>query len=257
MESLKFLQSLRAFLDATDLLADNMKRSVLIVICISIVVSNGVGLVHAQPVVTVLQATDITDTSARLEGFVNPNGQDTQWYFFVWTDAPGPHNNNYINCPSPPGMLPGSDAIDPVSCTAQLDPSTTYSFVLVAKWSGGQSATSDTLQFTTLSTIVIVTATMMSFQTDWALSNPTMSPAHPKVGDRVSFAVTLTALSSNAGYPQRVRYTFALDGTHIFFDYGEYDYPGPTGNPTRLEAGIDPREIWLATAGSHLVEWTV
>jgi ribosomal protein L40E len=106
-------------------------------------------------------------------------------------------------------------------------------------------------------TTLIITATIASFQTDWALSNPTISPAHPGVGDRVAFGVTLTALSSNAGYPQTVRFTFALDGTHVFFDYGTYDYPGPTGNPVQLEAGIDPREVWLATSGSHVVEWTV
>lgn len=86
--------------------------------------------------------------------------------------------------------------------------------------------------------------------TDWDLSNPTMTPASPKVGDSVTFSIILRAFSSSQAFPQSVRVAAALDGTLL--GYGTVSYPGPLGFPMSVSVTTP----WLATEGSHTVFWT-
>jgi len=135
------------------ILIAGLKRCTLVLLCVSITIFSGMGIVHAQ-LATLNPAANVTDTSALLSGFVDPNGHDTHWYISVW---PGVTYNPY-----PPtcgeGSLSGSAGNTPVSCTAQgLTPSTTYTFELNADWPGttataGQppnQGASGWLQFTT------------------------------------------------------------------------------------------------------------
>jgi len=87
--------------------------------------------------------------------------------------------------------------------------------------------------------------------TDWALSNPRLSPALPNSGDPVTFEVTLVALSTNQPYPQSVDIIARLDGAVI--SGGTVGYPGPTGIPATV--GSEPP--WPATPGTHTITWSV
>ncbi len=84
--------------------------------------------------------------------------------------------------------------------------------------------------------------------TDWALSNPTMTPTAPKVGDSVAFSVLLSTLSTNRPYPQSVRIGAYFDGA--FLGTVTVSYPGPTGYPALLSTASAP---WTATEGPHTV----
>jgi len=85
--------------------------------------------------------------------------------------------------------------------------------------------------------------------TDWALSNPAMSPPSPKIGDSTTFSVVLRALSTNRAYPQSVRVAAILDGT--FLGSGTLSYPGPTGVPMTVTLATP----WIATEGHHTMLW--
>jgi hypothetical protein len=88
-------------------------------------------------------------------------------------------------------------------------------------------------------------------QTDWALSNPTLSPASPNVGDPVTFYVGLAVLSTNQPYPQSATILATVDGTSV--GGGTVTHPGPTGIP----ATVSSAPPWTATAGTHTLVWTV
>jgi hypothetical protein len=82
--------------------------------------------------------------------------------------------------------------------------------------------------------------------TDWALSNPTMNPVSPKVGDPTTFSVLLSTLSTNRPYPQSVRIGAIFDG--VFLGTVTVSYPGPTGYPALLTTASIP---WTAKEGYH------
>jgi len=86
--------------------------------------------------------------------------------------------------------------------------------------------------------------------TDWSLSNPTMNPSSPKIGDPTTFSVVLRALSTNQPYPQSVRVAAILDGT--FLGSGTLSYPGPTG----MLMTVTLTTPWIATEGHHTMLWT-
>jgi hypothetical protein len=88
--------------------------------------------------------------------------------------------------------------------------------------------------------------------TDWALSNPTMNPVSPKVGDPTTFSVLLSTLSTNRPYPQSVRIGAFFDG--VFLGTVTVSYPGPTGFPSMLTTASLP---WTAKEGYHTVVFTV
>jgi len=85
--------------------------------------------------------------------------------------------------------------------------------------------------------------------TDWSLSNPTMNPPSPKIGDPTTFSVVLRALSTNQPYPQSVRVSAILDGT--FLGSGTLSYPGPTG----VLMTVTLTTPWIATEGHHTMLW--
>jgi murein DD-endopeptidase MepM/ murein hydrolase activator NlpD len=91
----------------------------------------------SAPIVTTASATEITQTSARLNGTINPNGSGTTYYFQY-----GPTTSYGFTTPVQTG-LSGSNTI-PVSYTVyDLNPNTTYHYRLVASNIGGTSQGSD------------------------------------------------------------------------------------------------------------------
>ena len=87
--------------------------------------------------------------------------------------------------------------------------------------------------------------------TDWTLTNPTLSPASPNVGDPVTFSAVLRVLSTNQPYPQSVTVVAQLDGAQV--GGGTVDYPGPTG----IALNVYTAPPWTATAGTHTITWFV
>ncbi|MEM3521509.1 MAG: hypothetical protein QXD78_00455 [Candidatus Bathyarchaeia archaeon] len=100
-------------------------------------------------------------------------------------------------------------------------------------------------------TNVMLTVLPAVATTDWALSNPTLTPSAPKVGDSVTFKVSLRALSTTSPYPQAVRIVAILDGTVI--SGGTISYPGPTG----LMMTVSSTPPWKAKEGTHTITWIV
>ncbi len=102
----------------------------------------------------------------------------------------------------------------------------------------------------TLSIPTTMIATGILF-TDWALSNPTLSPSSPRDGDSVTFRVILQALSTTLPYPQGVKVVASLDGISIAG--GSLNYLGPTGNSMTVSSSPP----WTAREGTHMVTWVV
>jgi hypothetical protein len=224
-------------------------RVVFMLIVLLALVVNAVRFVYAQPGAQTLPASQITDTSAVLNGYVVTNGQNTLWRFTVINIVP--YNNVVATCPdenTQGGLVPGAQPASPVSCQVNgLEPSLTYFSELDVCWTpwGSVCASGAKLQFTTLPTSTGPKVT------DWALSNLRMTPSSPKVGDQVTLAADLAALSTNAPYPQRVENGFLVDGTDG--NGGHSTYYGPTGTPQTIT--VD--DAWTATAGTHTVTWEV
>lgn len=102
-----------------------------------------------------------------------------------------------------------------------------------------------------MASVLLVVQSAMSGSTDFALSDASLSPASPHVGDPVTFQVVITALTSNQPYPQSMTLVAQLDGYTM--GGGTVDYPGPTGNPVRIYS----TPPWTATAGTHTITWRV
>ena len=216
---------------------------------------------NAQPTIQTLSATDITATSATLTGNLNTNGQDTDWSFKVF-DASGAE----IQTVCPDAWNAASTGLSEVTCPVTgLQPATTYGFALIAIWHGGSGdyQYGSIVSFTTLGEMVsiftniftAISTTGGGALTDWALSNLRMTPSHPQVGDHLTFQVGLTALSTNAPYPQNVGADCWVDSFPPFPPVGAsptggaITYLGPTGAPMTLTVNYP----WTATAGTHTI----
>jgi hypothetical protein len=88
------------------------------------------------PSVTTSEASEIQETSAQLNGQVNPNGADTHYYFEY-----GPTTSYGTRIPAGEGMDlgNGTSAIHTWNVISGLEPATTYHYRLVATSSGGTS----------------------------------------------------------------------------------------------------------------------
>ncbi|MGH2880955.1 MAG: hypothetical protein ACRDK4_15280 [Solirubrobacteraceae bacterium] len=85
------------------------------------------------PSVTTLPATEITGTQVRLNGSVNPNGQDTHYYFQYGTSASYGSSTGEADAGSGTSVVPVSSGV------SNLESGTTYHCRLVAYNVGGPS----------------------------------------------------------------------------------------------------------------------
>ena len=98
--------------------------------------------VAAAPDAATIEADPILPTNAVLKGTVNPNGEDTTWYFEYWTDPSDKRQTEVSQLPA--GVEPLA-----VEATAYgLMPETGYSFRIVAQNALG-TATGEDMTFTT------------------------------------------------------------------------------------------------------------
>lgn len=91
----------------------------------------------------------------------------------------------------------------------------------------------------------------VAMRTDFALSNPSLSPSSPKDGDPVTFSVALTALSSTIPYTQKLSEMViaSVDGVKIGTMF--LNYAGPTGTSII----VSTTSPWTATGGAHTIKW--
>lgn len=87
--------------------------------------------------------------------------------------------------------------------------------------------------------------------TDWAVLSVSLSSPNPNVGDLVTFSMVVTALSSQASFPQNFAAVCQIDG--VSCGGGTLTYPGPLGTPMT----VSTQTPWTATAGTHTLTWAV
>jgi len=199
-------------------------------------VAGRIGSVYgAAPSCTTLSPINVTAASATLRGSVNPNGKSTGAQFFG--DIP-----TFSAGMSPPQNIGSGVVSVPVSYAATgLTPSTSYYYWVGAANSDG-SCHGATVHFTTLPAVV---------STDWAVASVGIQPPSPKVGDAVTLWAKVIVLSTTGGYPQSFIAQCTLDG--ISCGYGSLSYPGPTG----VTFTVSSQSPWIATAGTHTLNWQV
>ena len=129
--------------------------------------------------------------------------------------------------------------------TSTATPTGTYTIVVIGSAQGVSRQTSGSLTVT-------IEQTPTQYTIDWALSNPSLSPSSPKVGDLTTFNVVVTQLSSNWPGWQTVYLNVKLDG-NAFDTVWVYNYqPGPISVGITKTVSTKP---WTATEGVHLVTW--
>jgi hypothetical protein len=156
------------------------------------------------PTVTTGSASNITDTSATLNGTVNPNGASTSYHFEY-----GPDTNYGTNVPVPDGSAgSGTTAVAESANIAGLSASTLYHFRLVATNSGGTTVGADNT-FTTSPPAqqppVVVTGSASNITTDSATLNGTVNPNggatsyHFEYGTDTNYGTSVPVPDGDAG----------------------------------------------------------
>jgi hypothetical protein len=143
---------------------------------------------------------------------------------------------DYQVIPSPPTLR---------ILTSSSTPAGSYSISLSGFANGVIHQTSATL---------IVESAMTRYAIDWVLSNPSLSPPSPKVGDSVIFNVVLTQASSDWPGSLSVGVRVKLDGSPFDMVWIYQNQPGPIPVGTTKTAST---KSWTATAGTHSVTWTL
>ncbi|MBC8094828.1 MAG: autotransporter-associated beta strand repeat-containing protein [Akkermansiaceae bacterium] len=153
----------------------------------------------AIPVVFTLSATNVTTTTATLNGTVNPNGTATSAYFQYGTNASYGNVTLITN-------LGSSNALQSVSLPlAGLTPGLTYHYRIVATNSAGTNVGSN-ITFTTLVPVPTVTTLAASNITAGSASlnatvnpNGTVTAAYFQYGTNTSYGSTTIATNLGSG----------------------------------------------------------
>jgi hypothetical protein len=111
--------------------------SLLLVVAAVVGVATGVAVAAASPSVTTDAATHVKDTSAVLNGRINPNGSSTQ-YWFVWGLT-----TSYGNVTAKHSAGSGSATVSKSLTISKLSPGTTYHYRLFAQNRFGLSSGAD------------------------------------------------------------------------------------------------------------------
>jgi hypothetical protein len=204
-----------------------------------------------NPTVETWAPIAVKDTTATLYGMFSINPPDTLKtisYRFTLREgsAQAPLSETY--CPQQWTEVTSDITELEVKCPASgLKPGTSYAYALFVHFyrqGNLETYSGPWRDFWTLSP-------SEHPKTDWALSN-LMLFSSPQVGQHVASAVRLTALSSDAPYPQIVTIGVEVDGIGVnVLSGGQYYYYGPTGTAITLTD-----ETWVATPGTHTIKWT-
>jgi len=139
---------------------------------------------------------------------------------------------NYQLTPSPPAVR---------ISTSQSTPTGSYTITITGSAQGVTHQTSATL---------VVQPGITNYTVDWTLSNPSLSPPSPSVGDLTTFNVVITQISSDWTGPLSVSLSVNLDGSPFDYLWVYQDQVIPPGITKSVST-----KPWTATAGAHLVTW--
>lgn len=115
---------------------------ILLAVCATALVCAGLAVAAGPPTATTTAATAVTETTATLNGTVDPEGNDTSWYFEYGTTTA-------YGSKTPTGGPEKGQAAKPVSANVTgLTAGTTYHYRLVATSAAGTSNGAD-MTFTT------------------------------------------------------------------------------------------------------------
>ena len=194
-----------------------MRAAVIFTFILMLVFFRTVPAGSAQPTVQTLQASNVTDTSAELNGLLNTNAVDTDWYFSISDqngNLIGSCANDQVSWNPQQGVIakaPGSSGLVHISvfCLGLngLHPSTTYAYELVAIWT--TATTPDwqhggVVSFTTLASL---TATVGTIYT--ALSSGPLAETDAATGVTDTSATLNGVVTTNG---QATEYMFAVYG---------------------------------------------
>jgi hypothetical protein len=201
----------------------------------------------ATPVIVATLTPEIlSPTSVRLRGTVNPNGLPTSWdLLYNEIGMPLSGTGAVAGCY---GSLPASTSVQSVSCTVSgLRPDTSYHTTLRATnrdppdWVYGAEVAFTTVSETTTS----------GAHSDWAVVSIALKPASPQIGQSVYFIMSMKLVSTADPLPQTVEVQCQIDGARC--GSKTVTYPGPPGQ--ELTGATD--SPWIATAGSHILTWSI
>jgi hypothetical protein len=101
---------------------------------------------------------------------------------------------------------------------------------------------------------VVSTTVSVGYVLDWALSDPTIAPPSPNVGDQVLFSVVAAQNPSTNWVGEFVLiFKVVIDGQS--FDVVQNSFP--KGTQYLITQTVTATKAWTATAGSHVVGWEV
>ena len=178
----------------------NTKGGAIFTLILLLFLLTAVRISRAQPGVQTLSASNITDTSATLNGIVSPNGMETHWNF----NYGRVEGNAFLGyCPDTgPGVLLGpGQAItsETVTVTCQLsglEPSTTYYFFLGAQWVGDAWQYGEQLSFTTSATQSYTMASIYTNILTIIKTSATSATSQP-LGPGFDFAMSISPASAS------------------------------------------------------------
>jgi len=152
--------------------------------------------VPQAPTVSALAASAVTQTTANINGSVNPNGQDTTYHFEWGTSTSYDHV-------TPDKSLSGSSSVDVYEGLTNLDPGTTYHFRLVAVNPSGTSNSADQT-FTTVPVSVALpvlsTGDAANVTDTSARLTGTVNPSGADTTYRFEYGTNSTSYGSNTGW---------------------------------------------------------
>ena len=192
-------------------------------------------------------ATEVTGSSAELNGSFTGNGEETK-YYFEWgrTEAPYEHKIPLAPNEENAGSPNGQTAVAPVSVSG-LEPVSTYHFRIVATNAAGTSEGSDKT-FETLSDPVVTALPTSEYGTGSAQINAKINPENGGNVTACHFEyITQAAFGANGDEVQALAVTGATGGTFSLGFEGQTTKPIPyNAPPESVQAALQA----LTTIGS-------
>ena len=208
------------------------------------------------PSATTTAASGIGQTSATLNGSVNPNGQATTYYFDYGTTVA--YGSQSPANPATAGS--GSGALAFSTAISGLTRGTTYHYRIVAQSGGGVTAGSDQT-FTTLDPPVVTTGAASAIAADGATLNASVDPHGQattfvfQYGPTVAYGSQIPVAPQSAGagtgaVAVATALTGLAPGSTVHFRVVATNPDGTTNGADQSFKTLDPPDVTTGNAGA-------